>query len=67
VSNELEIEKKDMDRCEELKDLSKHTIEVGYNQDLVIDGLGFIKIMEKAVLDIYTLNNVDVFVRDSLI
>ncbi len=67
VSNDLEIEKRDMNKCEELQDLSKHTIEVGYNQDLVIDGLGFIKITEKATLDVYVLNNVQIFVRDSLI
>lgn len=67
VSNELEIEKKDIDRCESLKELPKKTIEVGYHQDLVINGLGFIKITEKALVDVYTLNNVEVFVRDSLI
>ena len=67
VSNELEIEKKDMNKCESLKDYSKRTIEVGYHQDLVINGLGFIKIVEKAVVDVYVLNNVEVFVRDSLI
>ena len=67
VSNELEIEKKDIGRCESLKELPKKTIEVGYHQDLVINGLGFIKITEKALVDVYTLNNVEVFVRDSLI
>lgn len=67
VSNDLDIEKKDSDRCESLKDFSKRTIEVGYHQDIVINGLGFIKIVEKAVVDIYVLNNVEVFVRDSLI
>lgn len=67
VSNDLDIEKKDLNKCELLKDLNKHSIEVGYNQDLVINGLGFIKIVEKAVVDVYVLNNVEVFVRDSLI
>ena len=67
VSNDLEIEKKDMNKIDTLKDYSKRTIEVGYHQDLVINGLGFIKIVEKAVVDVYVLNNVEVFVRDSLI
>ena len=67
MSNDLDIERRDSDRCDLLKDLTKHTIEVGYGQDLVINGLGFIKIVEKAVLDVYVLNNVEVFVRDSLI
>ena len=67
VSNDLEIIRKDSSKINLLNELSKRTIEVGYNQDLVIDGLGFIKIIEKATLDIYVQNNVDVFVRDSLI
>ena len=67
VSNDLEIIKKDLNRCDLLKDLSKRTIEVGYHQDLVINGLGFIKIVEKALVDVYVENNVEVFTRDSLI
>ena len=67
VSNELEIDKRNTDKCEELTNLTKRTINVGYHQDIVINGLGFIKIVEKAVVDIYVENNVEVFVRDSLI
>ena len=43
------------------------SIEVGYNQDIVINGLGFIKVSEKAIVDVYVDKNVDVFVRDALI
>jgi len=67
VSNDLEINKKDLNKCEELKELTKRTINVGYHQDIVINGLGFIKIVEKAVVDVYVESNVEVFVRDSLI
>ncbi len=67
VSNDLEKDKKETSRCEELNDLTKMTMEVGYHQDLVINGLGFIKITEKALVDIYVLSNTEVFVRDSLI
>lgn len=67
ISNDLEIEKKDLTKTDELKELSKRTINVGYHQDVVISGLGFIKIVEKAVINIYVEQNVDVFVRDSLI
>lgn len=67
MSNDLELEKKDSAKCELLKDLTKRTIEVGYHQDLVINGLGFIKIVEKAIVDVYVEGNVEVFVRDSLI
>lgn len=67
VSNDLDIIKKDINKTDALKDLTKRTIEVGYHQDIVINGLGFIKVVEKAVVDIYLENNVEVFVRDSLI
>ncbi len=67
MSNELEKSKKEISKCEDPKDLVKRTIEVGYHQDIVINGLGFIKVIEKAVVDVYVLNNVEVFVRDSLI
>ncbi len=67
MSNDLEIERKETNRCNELTELSKRTIEVGYNQDIVINGLGFIKTIEKAKIDIYVETNVEVFVRDSMI
>lgn len=67
MSNDLSKDKKDLERCESLKELSKRTIEVGYHQDLVINGLGFIKITEKALVDVYVESNTEVFVRDSLI
>jgi ribosome biogenesis GTPase YqeH len=67
MSNELDIQKKDIKKCESLKNLSLRTIEVGYHQDVVINGLGFIKIVDKAVIDLYLESNVEVFTRDSLI
>ena len=67
MSNDLDIERKDINKSEMISNLSKRTIEVGYHQDLVINGLGFIKIVDKAVCDIYLSNNIEVFVRDSLI
>ena len=67
ISNDLELDRKDTSKCELLNNLSKREINVGYHQDLVINGLGFIKVVEKATLNIYVENNTDVFVRDSLI
>ena len=46
--------------------LKKHVIEVNKN-DIVIKGLCFIKTNKKSVLNIYTLDNVLVFTRDSII
>lgn len=67
VSNELSVKKHNSKRCLEMKDMIKRRIEVGYHNDLVINGMGFIKITDKAVLDVYVDKNVSIFVRDSLI
>ena len=40
---------------------------VAYHEDLVINGLGFIKIVEKAKINVYINKDVEVFTRDSLI
>ena len=45
----------------------KHTIDVDDNNDIVISGLGFIKVTKKGIIDIYTLDGVDVYKRISLI
>ena len=52
---------------DDLKDLNKITYEVGYDEDLAITGLGFVKIVNKGVIDLYIDKNVDVFLRKSLI
>lgn len=67
VSNDLKVKKYNSKRHTELKDIIKRTIEVGYHQDIVINGMGFIKVIDKAVVDIYLDMNVEIFVRDSLI
>lgn len=67
VSNELKVKKHNSKRQTELTNIIKRTIEVGYHQDIVINGMGFIKVVDKAVVDIYLDKNVEVFVRDSLI
>ena len=56
-----------MHKNDELKDLFKHEIDVAYHEDLVINGLGFIKIVEKAKVNVYINKDVEVFTRDSLI
>lgn len=67
MSNDLKLKKVVTSKNEELKELNNRIIEVGYNEDLVIDGLGFIKITEKCIVSIYINKDVDVFVRESLI
>lgn len=65
LSNNLSIKRyyKDNDI---LKNLNKTVVNVNKN-DVVIKGLGFIKTNKKGIINIYTLDNVDVFTRDSLI
>jgi hypothetical protein len=65
ISNDLKIKRyyKDVDT---LKNYKKTVLNVNKN-DIVIKGLGFIKTNKKSVVTIYTLDNVEVFTRDSLI
>ena len=67
VSNDLKIKKINSNKSDSMKDIIKRSLEVGYHQDIVINGMGFIKITDKAIVDIYIDKNVEIFVRDSLI
>lgn len=67
ASNNLKIKKYNASKCTLLKDLNKTSYDVGYHEDVVINGLGFIKIVEKASVDIYVDVNVGTYVRKSLI
>lgn len=49
------------------KELKKHVIEVDENSDVMVNGLCFIKIVGKAKINLYTIENVGVYVRNSLI
>ena len=40
---------------------------VKYDTDLVINGLGFVKIVNKGTIDVYIDQNVSTFTRSSLI
>lgn len=66
ISNKLNIDRtfKDSDK---LTNLVKHELQVEDDNDIVINGLGFIKVVKKSNVVIYTLDNVDVFARKSLI
>lgn len=49
------------------KDLTKTTINVSEGEDVVVNGLCFIKITKDALLDIYVVDNVEIYKRKSLI
>ena len=49
------------------KDLIKHELKVKKGEDIVINGLCFIKITKDAIIDLYTIKGVSVIIRNSLI
>lgn len=67
VSNDLKVKKFTSSRNEILKDKNKTNYDVKYDSDLVINGLGFIKIVNKGVIDVYIDKNISTFTRNSLI
>ncbi len=68
VSNDLKVKRLlNIFHNENLKDKNKITYNVKYDEDLVISGLGFVKIVNKGVIDIFIDKDVDTFMRRSLI
>ena len=68
VSNDLNVKRLlNLFNNDKLKDLSKKTFQVKYGEDLVIKGMGFVKIVNKGVVDVYINKDVDVYLRKSLI
>ena len=68
VSNGLKVTRLlNSSRNDALKDLNKTTYQVKYDEDLVINGLGFVKIVNKGVIDVYIDKDIDTFIRSALI
>ncbi len=67
LSNDIKVKRMNALKHEDLKDLYKTTYEMKYYEDIVINGLGWIKIVEKGTVDIYIDKNIETFVRKSLI
>lgn len=65
-SKDLNI-KRSFKNNEKLKDLEKHVIKVDDKEDIVINGLGFIKIMHQAEVTLYTIKGVSVYKRKSFL
>ena len=66
VSNELRV-KRIASRRQDMKDLAKRSYEMKYEEDICINGLGFIKIVNRGSFDLYLDHNVESFTRRSLI
>jgi len=68
VSNDLKVKRLlNIFHNNSLKDKNKITYNMKYDEDLVISGLGFVKIVDKGVIDVYIDKDVDTFTRRSLI
>ena len=67
MPNDLKIKRVNGKRHEYLKDLSSRDLNVGFREDIVINGLGFIKIIYSSNVKIYTNKDIEVFTRRSLI
>lgn len=66
VSNELKVSRISINN-DKLKDKNKSTYEVKFNNDIVINGLGFVKVVSKGKVDIYANKEVEIYFRRSLI
>ena len=68
ISNDLKVRRLlNLFNNDELKDKNKITYNLKYDEDLVVSGLGFIKIVDKGTINIYIDKDVDTFIRKSLI
>lgn len=67
MSNDLKVQRFNLSRQQGLKDLFPNNLDVLYHEDIVINGLGFIKVVEKAEVIVYADKNVEVYTRRSLI
>ena len=68
VSNDLKVKRLlNIFHNEELKDKNKITYNMKYDEDLVINGMGFVKIVNKGIIDVYIDKDIDTYTRKSLI
>ena len=68
ISNDLKVKRYfNIIQHDDLKEKNKVTYSVKYDEDLVISGLGFIKIVNKGTIDLYIDKDIDSFMRKSLI
>ena len=68
VSNALKVKRLlNASNRDDLKNLNKTTYQVKYGEDLVISGLGFVKMVDKCEIDVYIDQNVDTFLRKNMI
>lgn len=67
MSNDIKVQRYNMYRQNKLKDLFPNEMDVLYHEDIVVNGLGFVKVVEKARVTVYADKNVEIYTRRSLI
>ena len=67
MSNNLKVQRFNLERQTKLKDLFPNELDVLYHEDIVVNGLGFVKVVEKAKVVVYADKNVEIYTRRSLI
>ena len=67
MSNRLDIRRANYTTNHSLHDLECHHFVLNGHQDIVINGLGFIKVVKEGTVDIFVPKHVEVFVREELI
>lgn len=67
IPNGLKVKKMNAMRQTVMQDLPKATYELKYREDVVINGLGWIKVVGKGVIDIYIDKNIETYTRKNFI
>ena len=68
ISNDLKVKRLlNVISNNSVKNKPKTTYNIKYEEDFCINGLGFIKIVNKGIIDVYIDSGVDVYTRKSLI
>lgn len=67
ISNDIKVKRVISSKHDDLKNMAKRTYQLPFNQDVVVKGLGFIKIVNRGEIDIYINQRVGTFLRDNLI
>ena len=67
ISNDIKIKRINGNKHGYLEDLSRKEIDLKYHEDIVINGLGFIKTILEGKVYVYVNKDVSVFTRKSLI
>ena len=67
IPNGIKVKRMNGNKQDRLKNLSKSTYELKYREDIVLNGLGWIKIVSKGIIDVYIDKNVEVFTRHNFV